>query len=218
MSKLTIRLIQIFTVLLIGFFSVTGWSCYGETQGVQVELPSDRWEPLYFKEIDQVTRLAGIEELRKTKLKKEDLEVRVWRGFGLSPLEGVLLMLRDGQWSARHVKADAYLKPERAEIRELSPPKSGWHMFWNLLLDKRLLTLPDASGLDCQKGGYDGIGYVVEINKNHTYRTYMYDAGKCSEARLMEEIGEIIGLEFDTGQEPCKTTEWFPCMTLRKSR
>lgn len=85
-------------------------------------------------------------------------------------------------------------------------------------MDKGLLTLPDPSEINCEVGGIDGTGYVVEINHENSYRTYMYGVGKCPEVQQMEDISEVIGLEFDSGQEECKTAEWFPCMTYNKER
>jgi hypothetical protein len=34
----------------------------------------------------------------------------------------------------------------------------------------------------------------------------------------METIDDLIGEEFDSGQEECKTAEWFACAKLRKPR
>ncbi len=104
-------------------------------------------------------------------------------------------------------------------MKQLNPPKSGWQSFWKNIVDKGILTLPDASEIGCEMYIGDAISYVVEINQDKTYRTYRYSDGneKCREAKQMEDIGEIIGLEFDSGIEKCKTTEWFACMTLRKT-
>jgi hypothetical protein len=51
----------------------------------------------------------------------------------------------------------------------------------------------------CRVGGRDGMSYVVEINSDRTYRTYMYDNpfyAKCDEAKRMMKIGEIVADEF----------------------
>ena len=44
------------------------------------------------------------------------------------------------------------------------------------------------------------MSYVVEINTQATYRTYLYDNpsyAKCAEAKRMIKIGNIIAEEFD---------------------
>ena len=50
---------------------------------------------------------------------------------------------------------------------------------------------------------FDGVSYVVEINKDQQYRTYLYDnpaQAKCSEAKQMLEIAGIIAEEFDLSE------------------
>jgi hypothetical protein len=97
-------------------------------------------------------------------------------------------------------------------------PKSGWEFFWKQIIDNGILTLRDPSEINCEDSGLDGMSYVVEINQNKIYRTYkMRAAGKCDGVQQMDKIGEIIGLEFDSGLEQCKTTEWFACMTFLKT-
>lgn len=234
MYKLSIRLSIVILTFVIGISSVAGWLYYQESQRVEIQLPNHRWEPIFFNGVSQTnqdgvtevegginhaTKLAGLKELRKTSLSKDDIEVRVWRGFGLSRLEAVILRRIDGIRSGFHIKLNDYDEPEKADVRKLYRPKSGWDSFWNQITDKGILTLRDPSEMNCEDDGTtDGTSYVVEINQNKIYRTYqMRDGGKCNGVRQMEEIAEIIGLEFDSGQEQCKTTEWFACMTFRKT-
>jgi hypothetical protein len=135
-------------------------------------------------------------------LPEGDVEVRIWWGFGLSPLEGVTLRHIAGRWSAIHVEADNYYEPKKADRRDLRAPSSGWEVAWQRLVNAGILTLPDASELKCNVDGLDGGAFVVEINKAEGYRTYMYDvpsAAKCNEARQMMEIGDIIFEEFNLG-------------------
>lgn len=216
MNKLSTPVIVVILTFIFGTFSVAGWY-YWKSQKTQIILPNATWEQIFFRGINQATNLGGLTELRKTRLGNSDVEIRVWRGFSLSQLEGVILKRIDGQWSALYLKTDAPTEFKKIEIRELNPPKSGWESFWKQITDKGILTLPDASEINCEDGGFDRINYVVEINQNKVYRTYRYSNGKCPEVKQMEEIGEIIGLEFDSGEEKCKTTEWFACMKLRKS-
>ena len=62
-----------------------------------------------------------------------------------------------------------------------------------------ILTLPDASEVRCNTQVLDGMGYVVEIDADQTYRTYMYDNpqyAKCDEAKRMIKLSEIVDEEF----------------------
>lgn len=177
-----------------------------------------RVDTIFFQEINRVTDLAGIESLRTVYVPKDDLEVRVWRGFGLSPLEGVLLRRTGNSWSGLHLTADQYFEAQNVQVEMLQPPRSGWTTFATEIVDNGLLRLPKMREEACDENGVDGIGYLVEINHNRTYRSYLYRDGNtgCRESEEMSNIGEVIGLEFDTGTEQCKTAEWFPCMTYRK--
>lgn len=221
MYKFSTKLFVVILTFVIGVFAVVGWFYYQESQKIQIIVPDARRDSIYFKEINKATNLGELSELRKTNLRKGDIELRVWRGFSLSPLEGIVLKRVDGKWSGLHIKTDNYYEAEKAEVQQLNQPKSGWDFFWKQVVDKKILTLPQSTENECDIPDIDGIGYVVEISQDKVYRTYSYpeDNGrKCREAKLMEDIGEIIGLEFDSGREQCKTTEWFACMTFRKSR
>ncbi len=218
MCKYSTRLLTAILTFVLGICAVIGGFYYRESQKVKIELPVSRWEQIFFKLINRTTELGGLEGLRKTSLRGDDIEVRVWRGFGLGDLEGVILKRTNSQWRAFHLKADDYAEPEQAEVKELNPPKSGWDSFWKNLTEQGLLTLRDPSEKNCEDSGTDGTSYVVEINQNKIYRTYrMREGGKCDGVRQMEEIDDLIGEEFDSGQEQCKTAEWFACAKLRKS-
>lgn len=215
-KKLSASIITIIISFFLSIFLVTVWHFYSETQKNEIKLPHAKWETIFFKEINQVTNLGELTELRETILRKGDIEVRIWRGFSLDPLEGVILKRISGQWSAFYIVADQSFAPESVQLRELAPPKSGWNIFWKQITDKGILTITDNSVLNCDDGGLDMISYVVEINQDRVYRTFKHSGENCSEARDMEEIGDIIGLEFKSEQEECKRTEWFACVLERK--
>jgi hypothetical protein len=201
MPKLTTRLFVALITFIIGVSATSAWLVSRLTeQETRLILPRASWEHIYFREINAVTNLSGLTELRKTDVADGDVEVRIWWGFGLSPLGGIVLKRTSGQWSAIHLKADNYSEPQRAERKELRPPKSGWDAVWQRLVNARILTLPDASEIGCDVGGLDGMAFVVETNNDRTYRTYRYDQptyARCDEARQMVEISEIIADEFD---------------------
>ncbi|HZS08483.1 MAG TPA: hypothetical protein VFD58_26855 [Blastocatellia bacterium] len=206
MPKITTRLVIVVLTFFLAVSAATAWrvSQRAVSQEMHLIVPKTSWEQIFFQDINSVANATRQTDLRKTRLGKGEFEVRVWWGFGLSPLEGVTLRCVTGQWSAVHVKADNYYKPERADKRELRPPKSGWEDAWNRLVNAGILRLPDASELGCNVGGLDGISFVVETNSNMTYRTYMYDnpsEAKCPEAKQMMEIFDIILEEFRFGEQ-----------------
>ena len=201
MHKLTARLIIGLLTFAVGITATTVWYLKrpSANQEVRLIIPNASWEPIFFGNINAVAKLSGQTDLRKSSLNDGDVEVRVWWGFGLSPLEGVTIRHVAGQWSAAHVKADNYYDPEKAERRELRPPKSGWAAVWRGLIDAGILTLPDASEVNCGQDGLDGIAFVIETNSNRTYRTYKYGnpmLAECSEAKRVMEISKIVYQEF----------------------
>lgn len=202
MRKLSIRFIIALLTFVLGIAATTMWFLNRQSANQQVRLiiPNASWEPIFFRQINAVANFAELTNLRQSSLTEGDLEVRVWWGFGLEPLEGVTLKRVAGQWSAIHLQGDNYYEPQKAERIELRAPKSGWDTCWQRLVNAGILVLPDASQVQCNVGGLDGMSYVVEVNTNNTYRTYMYDNpyyARCNEARQMIEIGNLIADEFD---------------------
>src|SRR5690606_5809688 len=128
----------------------------------------------------------------------------------------------DGEWSGLHLRfrADEQGEILRAQVEQLKTPESGWLLFWGELVGKGIMLLPYTPENECDTRYIDGIIYVVEISQNGTYRNYQLkeDLFECRESKQMTEIGEIIGLAFDNGQEKCTRYEWFPCMRERKAQ
>lgn len=173
---------------------------------VRFDIPAAGWVPIFFEatglasmSIDERARVAGLMNLRR-ELPAHDVEVRVWLGFGLTPLEGVVLRRAGGVWSATHLAGthDRLARPGAHE-RELPPPRSGWDGCWQRLVGAGLLTLPDAAAIGCGTGINDGMSYVVETNADGLYRTYLYDNpdySECEQAERMLDIGDYLADEF----------------------
>jgi hypothetical protein len=174
---------------------------------LRLDIPKDTWEPIFFKSIDERARIANLKTLRAASLPHDDLEVRVWHGFGLTALEGFVLKRAAGEWSAIHLEG---IHPNllRSEYeKKLQTPKSGWELCWRRLEETGILTLPDGSAIGCSPMINDGMSYVVEFNSNGIYRTYLYDNpdyAKCKEAKQMIAIGNIISEEFDVAEMSTK--------------
>ena len=201
MRRLTTRLVIALLTFLLGVTAAAVWYLCRPpaNQEVRLVIPHAGWEPIFFRGINSVARLSGQTDLRKTSLAEGDVEVRVWRGFGLEPLEGITLRRIGDRWSATYVKADNYYEPEKAERRELHPPKSGWEAVWQRLTKAGILTLPDGAEVNCSVDGLDGMAFVVETNASNTYRTYKYGnpmLAECKEAKRVMEIGDTLYQEF----------------------
>lgn len=167
---------------------------------LQLNIPNAIWEPIFFRAIDERAKRSSLETLRSGALPGDDFEVRVWHGFGLTLLEGFILKRAGAQWSAIHLRGITRTMPPLDFQKTLPPPKSGWDKSWQRLQDAGILSLPDAISIGCSPMDLDGMSYVVEYNRDGSYRTYMYDNpdnAKCDEAKRMIKIGNMIAEEFN---------------------
>ena len=160
------------------------------------DIPNAGWEPIFFGEINRLTAQAGWTPLRDAALPPESLEVRIWMGFGLTPLEGFSIR-RDGATWTGHFAVEGSGPTNLAKVRGVTP-KSGWEKLWNEVTNLGLLTLPDSSTLPDEELVLDGESYVVEINQNNQYRTYMYgnpQEQKWPQAKQIIRIVDILSDE-----------------------
>lgn len=160
----------------------------------------DSWRPIFFKEINKRAKLAGLHRLDSAALAGDDLEVRVWIGFGLLPLEGFVFTRKGGRWSGLHLPPVSPATSRRNYQQRLVAPNSSWDSFWNRLTREGILTLPDSSQLHDEVVVFDGEHFVVEFQTNRSYRNYRYsnpDLQKWPEARHMTRIVETIFAEFN---------------------
>ena len=170
-----------------------------QDEAFRVIVPKETWQPIFFQGINERATIAKLPSLRAAALPKDDLETRLWIGFGLTALRGFVLKRSSGQWSATLVQGIHRGLPKKEYQIALKPPKSGWGGLWQSLTSKGLLTLPGAVSSGCEGGAPDGVSYVVENNIDNSYRTYMYDNpqySKCEEAKRIIEISNLLHDEF----------------------
>jgi hypothetical protein len=192
----------------------------------QKDIPDDSWVKLFFDGsetetidengkiksekrggLDEFASINGLSVLREDVLPENDLEVRVWVGFGLYGIDGFILKRNSGNWSATGLKQMICHAENRGRI-DLQAPKSGWESAWKKLVDAKILILPDSSKLNYKGGVTDGKGFVVETNSDYLYRTYHYgnpNYVKLKEAEQMVKIGQIIAEEFGLESFSLKT-------------
>lgn len=159
----------------------------------RLEVPDAAWVPIFFEEIDERAGLAGLPSLRSAVLPGDDLEVRVWVGFGVTMLSGYVIKRSGKRWSAFRIRP---AWPEGLDSYRGLPvtPKSEWESFWGRLDSGGILTLPDSTQVD-DTGRFDvhdATSYVVEVNTRGTYRTYMHVNPKLVDYPEAERMGAII--------------------------
>jgi hypothetical protein len=160
------------------------------------DIPNATWEPIFFDSINRLTDQAGWTRLRYAALPPESSEVRVWIGFGLSPLQGFSIRRDGDSWRGR-MAVERIGTSAVPEVREVKP-KSGWEKLWDEVTNLGILTLPDSSTLPDEALVLDGESYVVEINQNNHYRTYMYgnpEDQKWPQAKQIIRIMETLSDE-----------------------
>lgn len=166
---------------------------------LRLEIPNATWEPIFFERINERAERANLTSLRSTAMRDNDLEIRVWIGFGLSALEGFVIRRQSSQWSSLYLRPVSQQHPQGESATTPVVPQSGWERLWQRLTDEQILTLPDSSLLRDEVTINDGQSYVVEINTNGVYRTYMYSnpqEQRWPEARRIIEISNILHSEF----------------------
>lgn len=172
-------------------------------QGLTLEIPEARWEPFFFKALQERTDKIGISSLRRTVLPDNDLEVRFWYEYS-EVISGVIIRRSAGKWSATYLRQRYEHEPLSIQQERLGAPKSGWEAAWKRLTDASILTLPDGPA-NCKVVVLDGYGYVVETNVNRKYRTYRYgnpSLANCDEAKQIIAIESILGDEFQIPPPP----------------
>jgi len=163
----------------------------------QRDIPKGTWEPIFFESINRLATKAGLKPLREAPLSSGSLEVRVWIGFGLSPLQGYSLRRDGSRWTGRHIM-ESFQQTNSVRVQEITP-KSGWDRLWTRLVQLDLLTLPNSSTLHGEDMVRDGVSYVVEINRDGRYRTYQYgnpQEQKWPEAKKIISIVQTLHDEF----------------------
>lgn len=170
-----------------------------EVHHLRLIIPHARWEPFFFRSLDEHLSNIGLPSLRTVKLSDNDIEVRIWYDVLPQSINGIVLRRSSDRWSAVHIHG-MYQHPHfQVEQEPLAAPMSGWQMAWGRLISLGLLTLPDESELQCRPDVLDGVGIVVEINMNRTYTTYRYSnpqLAECTEAKRMLKISEMVMDEF----------------------
>src|SRR5436190_4099554 len=132
-------------------------------------VPDDTWVNLYFEEIDQFSEQMGLKPLRTIALEPGDLELRVWKGFGIAGSNGYAVSRVRGKWSAN---AMVQLPYQQAHFNKV-PHSTDWANMWADLQRGGIADIRDDSEIPKCTQVLDGVSYVVEIARAGFYRTYM---------------------------------------------
>lgn len=145
----------------------------------------------------------NIKPLKTQELGTNDLEIRIWVGFGEPPEPvGFILEKKDEKWKAFYLSSNT-----KTNLKILSTPaKNDWNTFWQKLESKDILIIKDSMELGRDNGYTDASNIFVEIKQGSTYRNYSYVqrdlAANMNEEqkqswRKLIEICSIISDEFN---------------------
>jgi hypothetical protein len=164
--------------MLTGLIALTAMQ--GKTP--TLDIPKNSWVEIYFElvgeqSIDGRAKVSKLPNLRTTLLPRGEEEIRIWEGFGLAYLEGLRLQFKEGRWKASHILplSEKNQKYKDKNFLLSVNPVDSWKQFWKELTKQSFYTLPDFDSLPGQKATVlDGVGHVVEIQRQGNYRTYLY--------------------------------------------
>jgi len=167
-------------------------------------MPESIGTSTFFNSLETHTRKLNLPSLKATVFpNKDDFEVRFWADLLPGNLNGVILRRINNQWFAISIYGQKEHQDFQLTQKKLDAPKSGWDGVWAKLLDADILTLPDASEVNCNIVGLDGLGLAVETNFNEGYRSYYYrnpQRAECDEAKRIISIAQILFDEFAMGK------------------
>lgn len=199
-------------VLILSAVACTGCAGSREQRAGALATPTpnemaerrEEWEYLEFiPTVNERLKGTGMKPLRFEKLPPGSRQVRVWAGFALSPVSGIILHQRDGEWFALYIPPlEELSKPALTYqdlVKQLPPPQSGWASFWERLEALGIYTLPDATEVGALNPYLDARVVVVEVKTPDSYRNYLYNGlptAEAPEAKKMLEIVETLSQEF----------------------
>jgi hypothetical protein len=133
---------------------------------------ADRSEDLLLEFARAHARSAGLPDLRKSPASPDDVELRLWHGFGLTGVEGLVLRRTQWCWSAERIVA---ITQTDCYERRSTPRSADWLIVWRQVETMDLAALPSKPPRDPMKIVTDGYSYVIELKTGAIYRSFVYD-------------------------------------------
>ncbi len=168
------------------------------------EPDNESWKQKSRKHLIESSKISRLSILEKSRIPKDDLEVRVWQDSGWWNANIFILKRSSGKWMANLQKQtyqEDTLKLKSISKRKLNEPKSGWKNVWEKLVAEEILILPDGfengGAIPCPDCG----SYSIETNVSGNYRFCLYTTPRSQsdlrEKRQIAKIADIIAEEFN---------------------
>ena len=132
---------------------------------------ADRSQDLLLEFARAYGRSAGLSDLSKGTKAANELEVRLWYGFGLTGVDGFVLRRMGDRWTGETVTPIG-----RTTCYERRPTRQAdWGVIWQQVRGSGLAGLPPKPSRDPKRLVLDGYSYVLEWWEGGRYRTFVYD-------------------------------------------
>lgn len=132
--------------VVFGACRLSGNSSTGATesqrQQLQLEIPQASWEPIFFKRIDELAKVANLSSLRSNVLSGDDREARFWVEAGYFGMDGIVLQKINGKWSGIYLHGFSKQPDFTKYVEPMQTPRSGWDIAWQQLVDAGSLRYP----------------------------------------------------------------------------
>jgi len=129
----------------------------------------------------------GFPALRTTDLPEDDIEIRLWSGFGLAGKWGDFIQRRDGVWDALQI--DASVLSENGVSVVDRQVTEDWDERFDALIEMGMLELP--ADPDPDRLFLDGFHYVLEVRIGSFYTAAgapRWEDSELEADRLMLEV------------------------------
>ncbi|MCA1577179.1 MAG: hypothetical protein LC794_07435 [Acidobacteria bacterium] len=164
------------------------------------DVADSKWEAFFFSELEKRTSQVNLTRLKGLDFTDDHLEVRYWYNASPDVINGFVIRRLNNNWSALGIRQTRDRWPSPIKQEDLGTPRSGWDTLWKQLTDAGMLVLPNSNQTKCYGQTLDGVGVVIEVLSNKTYRTYQYSNPslvRCTEAKQIVLIDKIISEEFN---------------------
>lgn len=134
----------------------------------------------------------GFPALRTTDLPEDDIEIRLWSGFGLFGTAGHVIRRREGTWTALLVDGRSWEGPEKEAHEVIVVDRQvadDWDERFDALIEMGMLDLP--ADPDPDRLFLDGFHYVLEVRIGSFYTAAgapRWEDSELEADRLMLEV------------------------------
>ena len=151
--------------------------------------------------LDVVREIAaglGLSDLAQSQSAPSDLEVRLWHGFGLFGVHGLIVTRQGPRWSAITVTPGPPQMHPPTRVRYISSRLAdtvSWATTWAAVQQLGLERLPPVPLRDPTIMVNDGNSYVMEWRDGNRYRTAVYgnpQVFKTADDTLMQAIADSL--------------------------